>query len=282
MSRRTTNQAKKREPLNSGNFHSYLTGYVQTMAGRKIALWLKEKRYTAKEADASYRTLNHWSELGLIEDDRKKEKGWRKFSTIEVVWLHIIAELRKFGLSIEQLLNVKASLDKESWTFDEIANPYTMEWGSMEFSLLEFYVATALIHKTAVYLRVQQNGEADLLTFSDYQQELRCSELTHHILIDLTLIIRKLFPSSSYAPSYGPLEDLSNEEMEMLFTLRTGNFQRVTAKMKSGKITMIEAEEFISGRKHIDILKDEDFQSITYEKQNGKVVSVTRTARKKL
>ncbi len=52
---------------------------------------LNEKKYAIKDTDASYRSINHWSSLGLLDDVREdNNKGWRKFSIIDIVWLRIL------------------------------------------------------------------------------------------------------------------------------------------------------------------------------------------------
>ncbi len=280
MSKQKTPTASKSAPLNSENFESYWIGYTQSIAGRKVSWWINEKKFTAKETDISYRTLNHWSEIGLIDDEREEGKGWRKFSILDVVWIHVISALRNFGFSMEQLLKAKTSLLETTYEFDDANRPSVLE--NMQISAFEFYLATALMHKTAVFLRVLESGESEMLTYEEYQYEITNSELAHHLIIDLTLIIRKIFPSSSYTPQYGPTEELSSEEMEVLFMLRTGNFHRITARKKGGKITMIEAEEFITGKTHVDILKEEDYQKVEITKQDGKTVNVRRKVLKKL
>jgi len=37
---------------------------------KEVEAALNDKRYTVKDTDASYRALNHWTEQGLLDDDR--------------------------------------------------------------------------------------------------------------------------------------------------------------------------------------------------------------------
>ena len=72
--------------------------------------YLKEKKFKQRNSEISYRILNHWEKLGLIDNDRPQGKGWRKFSVIDIVWMEIIKELRNFGYSNDKILTVKRDL----------------------------------------------------------------------------------------------------------------------------------------------------------------------------
>jgi DNA-binding transcriptional MerR regulator len=57
------------------------------------------------------RMLNYWvEEAELLK--KWKEKGWRKFSFLEIVWLKIISDLRELGVSFEILKKLKDHLFK--------------------------------------------------------------------------------------------------------------------------------------------------------------------------
>src|SRR4051812_11956610 len=56
-----------------------------------------------KKEDATYRTLSHWDSMELLECERDGEKGWRRFNLIERLWVQVIIQLRKLGLSLEKI-----------------------------------------------------------------------------------------------------------------------------------------------------------------------------------
>ncbi|MBU0472084.1 MAG: MerR family transcriptional regulator, partial [Nanoarchaeota archaeon] len=75
-----------------------------------------EKKYFSKQSieGVSYRQINHWTEQGLIDDTRTKDSKWRKFSLIDLVWIHIIRELKEFGFPNNKIKIVKETiLDKK-------------------------------------------------------------------------------------------------------------------------------------------------------------------------
>lgn len=72
---------------------------------------LRTKRFRLKDTGISPYVYNQWKKLGLItvpflEDNRK----WVSMSFIERVWLKIINDLRKFGCSVQDLLNIKNNI----------------------------------------------------------------------------------------------------------------------------------------------------------------------------
>lgn len=257
-------------------------GYMQSESGRRVSIMLKERKYTAKETEVTYRVLNHWTELGLLEDDREEGKGWRKFSRLDIVWSHILVALRNFGLPLERLLKVKETLDHK-FTLDSAVNPISEAWEKMQFTLFEFYIASAMLRNRPAYLRIFEDGDAELLFYEQYQEALTDEHLAHHILIDLNLIIKKMYPNSSFAPDYNKgKSSLTDEEAEVLLMLRTGNYDRVSVRLKGGNVETLEAEETVEGRKFVDILKDDDFQNVEITKRDGKIIKVKRTTLKKL
>jgi len=50
----------------------------------------------------------------LITSNRPDDKGWRRYSLIDVVWLNIIKELRRFGYPLDQILKVKKNISRKS------------------------------------------------------------------------------------------------------------------------------------------------------------------------
>lgn len=82
-------------------------GYKEDLAAREL---LAQCIFTHKDTGISYRVLNHWTDVGLIEDSRDDAASWRKLSLSDLVWIRILIGLREYGLSIDKLLKVKASL----------------------------------------------------------------------------------------------------------------------------------------------------------------------------
>src|SRR5207244_8824468 len=72
---------------------------------------VNEKQFTVKDGDVTYRVINHWTAQGLLDDGREDNSSdWRKFSLKDLLWLRVLRELRRFGLSLEMLRTAYNSL----------------------------------------------------------------------------------------------------------------------------------------------------------------------------
>jgi len=75
--------------------------YFKDLRSNKISKVLNDSERKIKLNSVTYRQLNSWEEQDLLTIKRK-DRGWRKFSIMEAVWLKIVAELREFGFPIEK------------------------------------------------------------------------------------------------------------------------------------------------------------------------------------
>jgi DNA-binding transcriptional MerR regulator len=274
MSKRTISQPA-RIVLRGEAFWEGIAHYTTSEGGKAVSRLLNESRHTIKEAGIAYRVANHWESVGLMPETRPEGgKGWRKFSTLDLVWLHVLTGLRMFGMSLEQLKKVKESL-QEQYVYRQGATARTTFW--------EYHVAHALAHRQPTYLLVFRDGTAEPAYFEQYQTSLTLISLADHIHININEILQALFPSRDMTPVYEPSPTLTNEEFEAVFLLRTGNYDSITLKGKGGKIETIEAEETISNTERLtDILNDSAYQDVEIKRRDGKTVSVKRKILTKL
>ena len=77
----------------------------------KLLLKLREPTFLKTQLDIVYSDFDNWERHGLIESNATQEKSkWRKFSYTEYVWLKIIEELRKYGISFKIIKLFKKEL----------------------------------------------------------------------------------------------------------------------------------------------------------------------------
>ena len=57
------------------------------------------RNFSAKDIRVPYRNINHWDEKGLLLNTKRGDGQWRKFNFMDCMWVRIISELRKFGVS---------------------------------------------------------------------------------------------------------------------------------------------------------------------------------------
>lgn len=80
---------------------------------------IRERKYSSKDLGISYRELYHWSTQEILLEDNYVGK-WRRFNTIELVWLEIVKELRKYNIGIKAIRQVRELFEVEMTNKDLI------------------------------------------------------------------------------------------------------------------------------------------------------------------
>lgn len=273
--RRHIERIEKRQHILRGDsfdvaFYSYLNSEHLESTHRMLT----EKRFTLKSSDVGTRVINHWESEGVTEDPREDGTGWRRFSILDMVWLHSVARLRSFGMSMDKLKRARKSLAS--------LGAFKLE-DSPQISFYEFYITQALLRQPVVLL-VFEDGGVQLATENEYTggPTRVIGGLADHVRISLNGVLQSLFPRMELSPKRDRSMALSDEELDVLVMLRTGNYNSVTIKYRNGEMERIEAEEQVPERRIIDILKEADFQDVTIKRRDGKDIHVSRTLLKKL
>lgn len=241
--------------------------YYSTENGKKCSQLLNEKKFRMNSNEITYRVLNHWEKNDLLTTDRPSGKGWRKYSMFDLIWTKIINRLRKMGYPIEKIKLVKEDLEIDS------DNKHTF---------FELYIAGAFLQKKPVYLLVFENGEADVVTHSEYVMTLPLQTVDDHIVININKILAETFPRTDFRPEFEPHLSLLPEEMELMAMIRLGNYESIEVKLNDGRIERFDStENILTDKKLSNILKEHKYQKIEIIQQNGKVQCIKRTVKKK-
>lgn len=199
------------------SFLADLGKYLNTkeQGNNNLANYLTEKKFTIKDTDSTYRVINHWSSLGLFDDSRFENKGWRKFSLVDMVWLKVLIELRKFGLSLDKLKISYESIKSKTAIF--------------EFSIL------SCLMRNAMYVIVFSDGHTEIaprnaVSFSEAGSYLN---ETSYLTVNLNCCLERIFPGKSYSDQLCAFE-LSKQETRILEELRLKQPEKITVKMKNG------------------------------------------------
>lgn len=227
---------------------------------------ITEKNYTISATDASYRVINHWSNVGLFEDERSEKKGWRKFSGVDVVWLTILSELRQYGLPLEKLKNSYKTLIKD------------------EDKLLEFCIFLVLMSR-AIYLIVFQDGTIEAATkgsleYSEFQGSL---DDVSYIVINLNNCMQRVFPEKNFKPETNS-PTLTNKEKIILSELRHGKYDEIGIHFKNGEIDLLDLKRNHIGElgKLSDILNRVSHGEFIIKKTKGKIVFIEEHKKRKV
>ena len=190
----------------------------------KIKHRLNKQTQKIGENQISSRVLNHWYEKGIIIDDRPENKGWKKFSFSDAVWVTIVIKLRKFGLNLEQIKLVKEQLDYYN-KLDKVS----------KCSLLDFYLVVALTSKIPVKLVVFESGQAELVRQIDIDLANTIDSIPEDFIsIDINKIVSKMLNKQGASADYLGYSDIPISPIvkEMEKSLSTENIQSVTVNVK--------------------------------------------------
>ncbi len=227
--------------------------------------FLTEKKFTIKDTDSSYRVINHWSSLGLFDDQRVENKGWRKFNLVDMVWLRVLMELRTFGLSLDKMKAGYQSLNEKA-------------------AIFEFGIASCMMRR-GMNLIVFSDGHVEITSNNAIAVSESISYLkeTSYLIINLNRCLERIFPSKDFSPRLNTVE-LSEKEISVLAELRISDPNSVNIFMKNGDLNLMEVKttykEDIS--KLSDILNSVAFGEFTLKKEDGKIVYIEKTKKIKL
>ncbi len=205
-----------------------------------------ERRFSAKDTGLSPRVMSHWSKVGLLPDGVKNNKGWRKFTLAEIVWLRIAVRLRNFGLSLKRIAEVKKQIME-----------CNLEYGTYPF--FDFFVGSAFEYDS--YVIILSDGTADIATAIEIELAKRDLPLNKRdvLLISIKPILNELGFDTKRAEWLMPL---TPQETALIHQLKKGS-KEVRVRLNNGVIKEIERTDIIPDHPDTRKIIDE------YIRQNG-------------
>lgn len=243
----------------------------------KISQQLNNKIYTVKDTSLSYRQVNSLDSDNMLWNERDNEKGWRKFSFKDLVYLYTINECRKYRIEnnkLQELKNDFYNQDKGTAKFSSVDHVLLLVLGSIKISLL-------INSKGNSYF-----ADINYQTFIDDSNE-------SYLYINFNEIVRKVWKlthkgdDSKFAEykgwgdlllEYFSTSKLSNKEQEILNILRNNDYSIITIKKKDNDIFNVygEVENNTDGISEMELLatmQKKDFTNINITKRDGKIVN---------
>ena len=199
---------------------------------------LNEPCFPVSDEHPSSRILNHWNEVGILEDRRPEGKGWRKFSLTETVWIDIIKKLRKFGLDLKKIKTVKGCID----IYNEM-DEYS------ECPILDFIIAYCKESQHPVKLLVFSEGFAFFAKQAriDYMEAI--GDIEHDYLsIDMSQLVKRRFKDIDKTIDYLDCGAFPIEK-EVIQALYAEEVNSLSIKVNGDK-------EFILSKEHIHSSKE--------------------------
>ncbi len=257
---------------------------------------LNEPRYSSGRIrevfpSVTYRQINHWEKKNLITPRRQtEERGWRKFSLVDVFCLAIITELRRYGASLSSIRRELLALNSEPgllqrWLGDNMfETAFGLETSKFVDSLTEVEMHTSLstaFHVGVVYMP----GERLLLAPTDV------------LLVFLASLMQQAksflyIPASEYIRLAGAadgrrhkVEDsglagiLTSGYRNLLWLLQGEGTESIQITKKSGGTLAVRCLRRRAGRFDdndiLDALQSGDHLKTEIVKKDGKVVTIT-------
>ncbi|MFH1694515.1 MAG: MerR family transcriptional regulator [Patescibacteria group bacterium] len=276
-SSKTDHKERAYELLRKSDFGSPFTFGDWLMGKKYVPLRekLRERKYTVKDTDIPYRTINYWELSGLMPEgvnigDRQKESSWRIFSIVEIAWLKVVDRLRGFGLSIKQIHVIKQ---------------YVIHWNKTTecYPSFEYCLSQALFSPKDTYLRVLVDGSSDLVSAEGIEMEKIIKGSGDMLLVSIKSILGELDLSF---PEIRSRLELSEEEFELFNEIRQKANEEVKVKTKKGKITEIEfSKTDVSSFSDRDIRnrakEEEMYGQVDFQYEKGRQRSVKIITRKR-
>lgn len=238
-----------------------------------IVEFLNKKQFTASDTPLSYRQINTLDEDKLLDNSRKNKKGWRKFSFKELIYILIVAEVKKFGVKHEQLHKLWHAFfgDQEDHK------------GYAELAL------GCVFGHTQIILTVDSAGD---VVFYDPNSYILFSSWEHKPLLTLELnsFVNSLLNGirrNSFIPKFTVFSEsfkrseqiLKPKEEELLKIIRDEQFSAIRIKKKNGEIEVVYAEKTknagnFTPQELLEIIHKKDFQDISIVQRDGKIVNL--------
>lgn len=261
----------KKKRLYSMNGDWYLEWIATFLSNKRLRKALNENKHTISKTGESYRVINHWNEKGLLLRQEGRGNGWRKFSYVDLMWLSVIQELRRFGLSLETIKAVKQSLFHRGKNKTE--------------STLFFESFIPLIpHGEDILLIVLPDGQAELCTDIDYHNSQTITPIpSSHIVISFNQLYGKLKNKPELANKNKILLEPSEKDIDIQWALiAEKDLKEIKIYAEKGKMKRVnyikkvqnpkKALEYIS-----QTLKEDGRKELLIKQEDGKIVLLERT-----
>ena len=274
---------------------------------KELADGLLKRLFIGTDTGPSYRVLNHWGNVGLIDEHREEGQRWRRFTFVEFIWVRMIDEMRKVGLPVEVIKTVKASLfqpasivdldmhlrsiyagggakeDREAMEaemrdkFD--GGPEDQEVGG---NWLQHLIMSTIVKRCPVVLVVFTDGSLFAIHeepgFFMTPEQLDRLTFETHVRVPVTGIIKEFLRGGLAIERMGDLHILEPNEQTVLGIIHSGQYESVTVNFKDKKMRSLEMRQSQDVKQRIvDVLAAGKYQDIAIVQHEGQVTKIENT-----
>lgn len=250
-------------------FFINFTNFCDSTLQQTFSSAVHQHRQIVKDKEVTYRVLSHWDTEGLIECERNNDKGWRKFSFVESLWLFIVKELRQYGFGIDTIKNTKKCFFQKNT--------------KKIYPLIEYYLALAIKFGSPIYLIIFSNGHAECFNYYQYQTALKFNFLETHLVIELNKLLSKLNIKDFKGAEFPFEMSVSLEQYQAFGIIKNTDFKSAKICKKGKNIDRVEIETNKGHKTRVvDLLNQSDNVDIVIKKRDGKIIGVTTNTLKKV
>ncbi len=220
---------------------------------------LENTEFSIKATGQPYRVINNWDKHELLRDSRLNPQGWRRFNWFELTWARMIAEMRKFGLSLQSIKHVKESLfvpsKENSWTeFDEI-------------------VMTCLGEEEDYLLIVESDGSTQVSLS-------RPDSPMPSLIIPFQTIIRQVVNEEEQVAAKDAAESSLNPELRKAINyIREADFEKIILSFDDSRPLIIrKGADKKMVKKVLETVTSSEFKRIMILRPKGKVFALEGSA----
>lgn len=211
----------------------------------KASSLLSAPRYTVKHTKQTARVISHWIEQSVMNDSRKDESGWHKFSIVDLAWVEIVNELRRYGLPIKTL--------KRAYQTMHISP------NGKSSPQFEAGISLAMLGKP-IYVLVFKNGNCQLSSQKCLSQFYLTVNILQHksfVLIDLRQLLREHFNlkcETDYDSQFINV-GLTEKEAKILADMRNPEITEINVVKKDGEVSRFKKTSLNKNPKELEQLK---------------------------
>ena len=279
---------------------------------------LKERIFLKTELDIVYTDITNWERNGLLEIGEGEKGDWKKLNYIEYVWLCIISDLRDFGFSYKNIIEVKLFLfhqftaeqvhvavsqidDNRREIIDDLIKSSNVETPLDQnfelMSVLEVLLEAEIIQSTPTSILVSKDRSGLVVPISkDILKDYINTDVIHILddlfegnfcSISLSKIANKFFVKSNNQSSSYLTSILSSNEKKLLKIIRkqSKTIKKITVIINEGEMDRIEVTSLKKVQlesRLLEHIKKGDYQKITIDTVDGNIVNFENTEKIKL
>lgn len=203
---------------------------LQAVNNNILNYCLEEQKSGTKE-EHSARVLNNWINTGVLKIQDEDKGKIKRFNKIENIWLNIVVDARKLGLSLDLLKEVRDKI---------LVSPIKT------FTILKFGILETILHSPQLLL-ISDDGHPSVWSFESYNKLISKRHFRVNINFNLLDYIKKEFPKNALDIDFKIVdvyEDL--EKIKMLYFLRTGDYKYIKLYLSDSDVRIIEDSNILA------------------------------------